>query len=84
MLFSLSVIIGILVKDLGLIQSLVGGLTAVNIAFIFPAAVAVKVDQIAFGRPVWCRANAGPISLFVFGVIIMIVSTIQTLYEAFE
>lgn len=81
-LFTTSVVIGVLFPKLGVIQSLVGGLSGSIIAYIIPAACVLSVRKIDEGIPLFCRCNAGDLCLFVFGVVVMFASCIQTIYDA--
>lgn len=47
LLFGTSILLGILIEDLGIVQSMVGGISAVAIAFILPAACALQVGKVS-------------------------------------
>lgn len=82
-LFAVSVLLGTTVEDLGLVQSLVGGLSAVAIAFVFPAACALQVGYLVHRRPWLHTCNWRQLLLLAFGIVVSIVSVVQTIQVYF-
>lgn len=77
LIFTLSVAVALIFPDLGVVQSLVGGLSGNAIAFIYPASFAIKVrlkEEGGLLKP----GNIPVLLLAVFGVVAMLLSVIQT------
>ena len=80
-LFAFTLCVALLLDDLGPLQSLVGSLCAVSLAFIIPAAAAIRLAQRMEQRPLLSWSNAGPWALAVFGASIIGLSLITQLSD---
>lgn len=81
-LFATSLLIGLVFPNLGFVQSLVGGLSGAAVAYVIPAACAIKVRHMDQGIAVLSWANVCELPLLVFGVVVMCLSVGQTIYDA--
>jgi len=86
-LWAVNLLLALFISDLGIVQSFVGGFSAVTLGFILPAACAIQVNVMDTpdqpGVKTWMqkaltKQNSGPILLFVFGSIILIACMIQS------
>ena len=82
-LFGFSVCVALAVDDLGPLQSLVGSLCAVSLAFLIPAVGAIRLAQLTEHRPLLSWRNAGPWALTAFGACIVALSLITQLSDLF-
>ncbi|KAJ3120241.1 hypothetical protein HK098_004765 [Nowakowskiella sp. JEL0407] len=75
-----AMLIALLTCDLGFLLELTGGLAATVLAFILPAACYIKLAS----GPVWSFKKSIAIVLVVFGVLVMVLSTVLTLNSFFR
>jgi sodium-coupled neutral amino acid transporter 11 len=76
LLFAVSLLIALRVEDLGVVQSIVGCVCAVTVAFLIPSACAVQVSH-KFGRPYVNLANSGPLCVALLGLCIIVLTIAQ-------
>ena len=69
-LFAVSLLVALRVDDLGVVQSIVGCVCAVSVAFLIPSACAVQVAA-QFGQPYVSQANGGPFLIAALGLCII-------------
>ena len=73
-LFSIVLVLGIFLTDLGVVYEIIGGLCSVSIAYIMPAAAYLKIFGVNW-------RSVGPLFLFIFGLVAMSASTGTVIYE---
>eukprot|EP00127_Corallochytrium_limacisporum_P007179 Clim_evm52s243 gene=Clim_evmTU52s243 len=79
-LFGAAVAIGTFVRDLGKVQALVGGLSAVAVAYIMPAACVLMVSKQIDGT-IWLWRNAECFLLLLIGGFTMVLSTTDAIID---
>jgi hypothetical protein len=79
LLFSVSLILALLLTDLGRVQALVGSLAGSMLAFVLPPAAALRTPRLLEGRPYVHRDNAPALALLAFAVLVMAASVAQQL-----
>ena len=80
-LFSFTVAIALWVDDLGHVQSVVGSVCAVSLAFLIPSACAIRVAQLKDHRPLLSAANAGAWAVAVVGAVVITLAITTQLTE---
>ena len=82
-LFLTTLGVALMVDDLGRVQSLVGSVCAVSLAFLIPSACAIRVAQLRDQRPLLSRDNAGAWLIAAVGTLIVTLSLISHSIDAF-
>ena len=79
-LFTVSLLIALRVEDLGVVQSIVGSVCAVSVAFLIPSACAVQVSHKS-GQPYIGWSNSGPAVIAVLGLCIVTLTVVMQMVE---
>ncbi|KAG0146251.1 hypothetical protein CROQUDRAFT_44651 [Cronartium quercuum f. sp. fusiforme G11] len=80
LLVGTGLIISLSTCDLGIVLELTGGFAASALAFVFPAACHLKLSS----KSVYATRNLGALAMVVFGVGVMVISTVGSLAKAFD
>ena len=83
-IFLASLVIGVAVKDLGIVLELTGGFSATFLGFILPASCYLRLEPGKMSElATWQSPNkVGALVLLIFGIVAMISSTTLTLIKA--
>lgn len=81
-LFVVSLLLALLLTDLGKVQALVGSLAGSMLAFVLPPAAALRTRRMLEGRPYLHKDNAAALALLGFAVLVMVASIAQQLLFA--
>ena len=79
-LFVASLLCALVVEDLGVVQSIVGSVCAVSVAFLIPSACAVQIAHKS-GQPYASWANGGPFLIIVFGLVVITLTVVTQIAE---